>query len=105
MKIMELQKKLMGAARANPLSDAVPYAFEKRIMARIAAHAASPTAMDAWTFWSRSLWRAAATCVAITLCLSLWTVFTTERNGSGETLAADLESTVLAPLNTFGESW
>ena len=66
MKIMELQKKLLGVARAHPPAEAVPYAFEKRIMARIAAHVASQTAMDAWTFWSRSLWRAAAT-RAITL--------------------------------------
>ncbi len=105
MKIMELQKKLMGVARANPPGDAVPYAFEKRIMARIPTHSASPAAMDAWTFWSRSLWRAAAPCVAIMLGLGLWVFFTAERNGSSETLAADLESTVLAPLNTFGESW
>ena len=37
MKPSDLQTKLMGAARAQPTQDHVPYAFEKRIMARIAA--------------------------------------------------------------------
>ena len=37
MNLAELERKLIAAARANPPSDRVPYAFEKRIMARLAA--------------------------------------------------------------------
>ena len=36
MNLAELERKLIAAARANPPSDRVPYAFEKRIMARLA---------------------------------------------------------------------
>ena len=56
MNLAELERKLIAAARANPPSDRVPYAFEKRIMARLAAR---PVA-DGWALWARALWRAAA---------------------------------------------
>ena len=53
MNLAELERKLIAAARANPPSDRVPYAFEKRIMARLAAW---PVA-DSWALWARALWR------------------------------------------------
>ncbi len=40
MNLAELQKKLIAAARANPPGDGVPYAFEKRVMALLAARTA-----------------------------------------------------------------
>jgi len=101
MSLAELQKKLLAAARADHPSDAVPYAFEKRIMARIF----SRPAVDIATLWSRILWRAAAPCLAVMVLLSVWTIFSGYRNGSAETLAADLENTVLAPFDTLGETW
>jgi hypothetical protein len=101
MKIVELQEKLLAIARANPPSDQVPYAFEKRILARIA----SEPMVDLWALWSQLLWRAAAPCVGIMLVMSAWTVVSVDLNGSSEPLARDLEETVLAPLASLEESW
>ena len=53
MNLFELKKKLLAAARRNPPSDRVPYAFEKRIM----AHLAAQPLLDAWAFWVRGFWR------------------------------------------------
>ena len=44
MDIKKLQEALIAAARANPPGNAVPYAFEKRIAARL--RAVAPT--DPW---------------------------------------------------------
>ncbi len=71
MNLAELERKLIAAARANPPSDRVPYAFEKRILARLPAR---PLA-DGWELWGRALWRAAAPCVAIMLLLGAWSFF------------------------------
>ena len=58
MNIVELQRKLIAVARANPPGDRVPYAFEKRVMACLAAR----RALDRGAFWVRALWRGAAAC-------------------------------------------
>ena len=71
MNIAELQKKLLAAARANPPGDRVPYAFEKRVVALLAAR----TAADPLALWVRGLWRAAVSCVAIALLLGAWAFF------------------------------
>ena len=59
MNFVELQKKLIAAARANVPGDRVPYAFEKRVMALLASRVA-PQNLDLWV---RGLWRAAVSCV------------------------------------------
>src|ERR1035441_10170892 len=59
MNVTQLERKLIAAARANPPSDRVPYAFEKRIM----AHLAAQPVVDDWALWARALLRAAAPCV------------------------------------------
>ena len=100
MNIDELRNKLVAAARALPPSDAVPYAFEKRIMAALRAQAP----VDVWALWSRLLWRAAAPCVAIMLAVSLWAMM--DNTGKSSTsLAADLDRTVWGPLSSLNESW
>ena len=101
MNIAELQKKILAAARLMASSDHVPFAFEKRIMARIA----SETALDVWSLWSRLLWRAAGPCVAIMLVMSVWAAIAPDSSNSPDSLAADLESTVLAPLARLDETW
>jgi hypothetical protein len=101
MNVSELQRKLLAAARAEQPSDAVPYAFEKRIMSQLTARVAT----DVRTLWGRILWRAAASCVAVTLLLGVCSLVFADRNGSAETLAADLEYTVLAPFDNPGETW
>lgn len=95
----DLQKKLIGAARLTPPNDAVPYAFEKRIMACIAALPMP----DSLTIWAWGLWRAAAPCIAITLLMCAWTFYSGDFNGLTESSAADLESAMLAPLNNPGD--
>jgi len=65
MNLSELQKKLIAAARANAPGDGVPYAFERRVTALLADRVAP----DNLAVWVRGLWRAAISCVAITLLL------------------------------------
>jgi anti-sigma-K factor RskA len=101
MKVEGLFEKLIASARANPPSDAVPYAFEKRVMAHLAA-AGVP---DWWTLWSGALWRAAAPCVAITVLLSAWTFYSGNGTPTHEPLGADLENTVLAAIDHPGDVW
>jgi hypothetical protein len=101
MNLTDLQRKLLAAARANPPTDTVPYAFEKRILARLA----EAPVLDTWALWNRVLWRAAAPCVALCLTLSVWSYFAGSDATSPEVLAADLESAVLAPFDDLGDSW
>ena len=56
MNLSELQNKLLDAARRTPPADHVPYAFERRIMARLTA-APRP---NEWLAWTRALWFGAA---------------------------------------------
>ena len=91
----ELEIQLVAAARANPPSDAVPYAFEKRVMARLAAR----PVVDDWALWARALWRAAAPCVAIMLLLGAWSLFVSRSSTSASDLSQDLEKTLLAAVD------
>ena len=87
------------AARFLPEDDRVPYAFEKRVMA--AVRALQP--VDVWTRWSSTMWRAALTCVAISLLTGALAQFN-EESSSIELFATDLEQIVLAPI-TPDETW
>ena len=95
MNLTQLERKLIAAARANPPSDRVPYAFEKRIMARLAAR----PIMDDWALWARALWRAAAPCVAIMLLLGAWSLFAPQHSTPANDLSQDLEQTLLAAVD------
>jgi hypothetical protein len=64
----QLREKLIAAAKANPPGDTVPYAFEKRILARLNRRPAT----DEWAQWVRSLWYGAAACSLIALGMGLW---------------------------------
>ncbi len=88
-----IQQKLMTAARQDLPDDRVPYAFEKRIMARLK----SVTPFDFRLVWERSLWRAAAPCVGITLLLGAWSALMPGGDISSD-LSQDLENTVLAAV-------
>ncbi len=68
MKLDNLIDKLLAAAREDRPSDRVPYAFEKRIMARIAEQ---PTA-DIWSVWGRALWQAVAPSAAVAVVVAAW---------------------------------
>lgn len=97
MNIDALERKLLQAARNHPPGDQVPYAFEQRILARLqTVRPADPLA-----FWSRMLWRAALSSLAITLLVGAWTVFTPAPT---TTFADDFEQTVLAGLNEINDT-
>ncbi len=95
MNLPELERKLIAAARANPPSDRVPYAFEKRIMSLLAACPAA----DSWTLWGRALWRAAAPCVAVMVALAAWSCLAPHSNSPSGDLSQDLEQTLLASVD------
>lgn len=99
MKLDNLQQKLMAAARAEQPSDRVPYAFEKRIMARITAG----SAVDSLGAWSTALWRAAISCVLVSAivcgCL-LWS----GRN-QGPDFSHDFDSAVFASAASTDGVW
>ncbi len=89
MNLDQLQRQLFAAARTPP-SDRVPYAFEKRVMAKLR----ELPVFDGWAQWAAALWRAAATCVILMLLLSTWAWF--RPASTAVDLAQDLENTMLA---------
>ena len=95
MNLAELERKLIAAARTDVPSDRVPYAFEKRIMARLAA---CPP-VDTWALWARALWRAAAPCAAIMAALVAWSLLAPPRTAPANDLSQALEQTLLASVD------
>jgi hypothetical protein len=93
MDLAELERKLIAAARAESPSERVPYAFEKRVLARLAT---LPAMVDHWALWSRALWRAAAPCVAIMLLLGAWSLYVSTRTPAGGDLSQEFENTLIA---------
>ena len=94
MDIRKLHETLIRTARTNPPGDGVPYAFEKRIMARLRALAPE----DPLRQWSHALWRAAALCLGIMLLLGAYS-FTEQRSNSSEAdLSQQMEHAVLAEV-------
>ena len=97
----ELHKKLMQAARSCPPSDAVPYAFEKRIMARLSA--VRPA--DVWALWSRALARAAVASVVVTLLAGAWSVWSGYEEDSAAEFSKQFETAVFLVGEQTDESW
>jgi len=100
MKLSDLQTKLIGSARGiEPKSD-VPYAFEKRIMHRLAAR--HPESI--WVWWGASLWRGAVACLAVTLVCAAWAFQSPKPSAEPVAdLAQQLQSTVFASMNQPAE--
>jgi|SRR3954462_13242178 hypothetical protein len=101
LNLTDLNRKLIAAARSNQPSDHVPYAFEKRILARLQR----PVKLDHWALWSRALWRAVAPCVAVMLLFSAWAAFAPvthapATHGTSSDLSQDLENTLLAATDS-----
>ena len=97
MNLVELERKLIAAARQHTPSDQVPYAFEKRVM----AHLKTLPGMDSCVFWARALWRAAGACVGVSVLLTAVALFAPEFSHSRSTtdLSLDFEKTLLASVN------
>jgi len=94
MNLAELHRKLIAAARATPPDDRVPYAFEKRIMARLTGR--SP--LDAAALWGRALLRAAVLCLAFMVFLALGSLFLPSNNPD-TLLSQDVEQTLFAAVD------
>lgn len=101
MNSTELQKKLMAAARSTPPDERVPYAFEKRIMARLAA----VRPLDPWTLWGNALGRAAVSCVALTVLTSAWMIWSGPRSTTRGDFSEELETAVLVAADSADEIW
>lgn len=86
----ELHRKLIAAARRTAPDERVPYAFEKRVMARLVPGAR----VDTLAMWSHALWRAAISCLAIMALSGMWT-FWSARHQPPADFAQELDSAVL----------
>ena len=92
MNLVDLQEKLIRAARGNPPSDRVPYAFEQRILARLETE----PAVELAALWARAMGRASALCFLAMLLLGAWLHFGPGHNAAPGDLSQDLENTLLA---------
>lgn len=104
MNINLLHAKLIRVARSNPPSDQVPYAFEKRILARIR----SERMIDNVTLWGRALWRAAVLCIGVMVFLSMWATYTPKppATATADDLGLELETTLMASVSVDNDfSW
>jgi len=99
MKLNKLNQKLIAAARLNAPDDRVPYAFEKRIMAQLAARPAP----DGLALWAQALWRAAVPCLAIVLLVGVCSFFLPQTGNTvtaaNTELSQDFENTLLAAVD------
>lgn len=96
MNLVDLQTKLLAAARHSTPDDRVPYAFEKRITALLNARIAAENV----NLWVRGFWRAAVSCVAITLLFGAWaTLNPTTTTNAYDDLAENFENTLLASVD------
>ena len=103
MNLDNLQNKLIAVARNVKPSDRVPYAFEKRIMARIASGAH----FDLLGAWSTALWRAAVSCVAIVVLSGAWSLLSSSPDSDGD-FSHDFETAVFASAgstDSTDEAW
>jgi hypothetical protein len=92
MKVPTLHQ-LARAARCFQDDERVPFAFEKRILARLKAGSAA----DLPSMLAQMMWRAAFSCLAISLITGA--VISFASTTSGDLFATDLERTVLAPVD------
>jgi hypothetical protein len=100
MNLAELQRKLLTAARKGS-DDRVPYAFEKRVMARLG----TVRRTDEWALWARSLWCGAAVCTGITLAIGAWSWFPANDSRPVLSFAQDLEQTILVSVDDGDSTW
>ena len=99
MNLDNLQRKLIAAARASRPSDRGPYAFEKRIMARLAEARA-----DLLGAWSAALWRAAVSCLAIVVLSGAWSFWSNYQHGTSD-FSQEFETAVFASAGSVDEVW
>jgi hypothetical protein len=102
MNLPDLNRRLLQAARHDRPSEQVPYAFEKRVMARLTSGSAR---VDPWTALLRPLWCGAAACAVITLMLHLG-LHPFQPDPVDECAFSNgVEETLLAPAGELDLSW
>lgn len=80
----------------------MPYGFEKRIMFALATQSTP----NVWDLWGGPLWRAALSCVAITVLCGVWSFASHRTPDSTESFSPDFEAVVAAPPSQqIGDSW
>jgi len=99
--LQALQNKLMTVARASAPRDSVPYAFEKRIMARLKA--AVP--LDWRALWAQALWRGAVPCVALALLVGAWHLWQSHDSALNGDFSKEFETAALVASDQSPESW
>ena len=99
MNVETLQHKLLAAARSAPADERVPFAYEKRIMARLAngAH------VDLLGDWSTALWRAAISCVAIVVISGAWSMWSSYGQSDSE-FSQEFETAVFASAGSVDDA-
>jgi hypothetical protein len=85
-----MHQKLLAAARSQPPSELVPYAFEKRVMARLSAG----WSRDPWTLWGQTLWRAAASCLAVMVLSGIWSFCSVPAESGDTNFSQEFETAV-----------
>jgi hypothetical protein len=90
-----LLQKLIDVARREIPSERVPYAFEKRIMARLRPG----SALDLWAAWNSVFWRALTPCCVVMLIIGALGVFSLANPGARIT-DEPLEAVLLADLDS-----
>src|SRR5882724_4904795 len=94
-----LRKKFIAAARALPADDAVPYCFEKRIIAGLRA---SPR--PDFTAWlARELFKPALLCLGVMALTGIWT-FIQPTMSTPDNDTPEIENAIWAPLDSLGDS-
>lgn len=102
MNLDPLQQHLLEAARRNPPSDAVPWAFEQRIMAHIRAR--RPT--DRLTLWTAGLMRAALSSLAVAVLLVGANALVPGVGADEQALSlASLDVVVATPAESLVDLW
>ncbi len=97
MNLEHLRQRLMAAARRETVSDHVPYAFEKRVMARLAGRPIG----DRWAAWGALFWRALAPCCAVMILAGAGSAAFTP---APEDLGTQLDAILLADVHDSNET-
>ncbi len=101
MDLVHLQAKLMAVARSASPDDRVPYAFEKRIMARLGG----TVPLDALGLWARALWRAAVPCLTVAMLLCLWNLWHDTGSSLNGDFPKEFETAVLTAADQSSDAW
>ncbi len=86
-------KRFVELAREWPNNEYAPYAFEKRVMARLR----EVRVADGLSLWTQALWRATGPCLAIMILTATISFLTMGNDLAVDGDGGDLETAVFAP--------